>query len=50
VDLESIQFDSHLLKKIPYSENYELINFLADNKEIGNGMAMLAVMQELGKL
>jgi hypothetical protein len=27
-----------------------LIHFLPDNKEKGNGKAMLAAMQELGKL
>ena len=48
--LDSIQFECHELPKLHYDENSELIHFLADNKEKGNGMAMLAAMQELGKL
>ena len=48
--LDSIQFECHELPKLKYDENCELIHFLADNKEKGNGMAMLAAMQELGKL
>jgi hypothetical protein len=42
--LDSIQFECHELKKLDYDEQSELINFLPDNKERGNGMAMLAAM------
>jgi hypothetical protein len=48
--LDSIQFECHELQKLNYDEQSELINFLPDNKERGNGMAMLAAMQELGKI
>jgi hypothetical protein len=48
--LDSIQFECHELPKLHYDEQSELINFLPDNKERGNGMAMLAAMQELGKI
>jgi len=48
--LDTIQFMCHELEKIKYDENSEVIHFLPDNKEKGNGMAMLAAMQELGKI
>ena len=50
ISLDIIQFECHELQKLNYDEQSELINFLPDNKEKGNGMAMLAAMQDLGKL
>ena len=48
--LDTIQYQCHILPKQKYTEDTEIINFLPDNKEKGNGMAMLAAMQELAKI
>jgi hypothetical protein len=42
--LDTIQFECHELPKLNYDQQSELIHFLPDNKERGNGMAMLAAM------
>jgi hypothetical protein len=42
--LDTIQFECYELPKLNYDQQSELIHFLPDNKERGNGMAMLAAM------
>jgi hypothetical protein len=37
-----------VVPKLHYDENSELIHFLPDNKEMGNGIAMVAATLELG--
>lgn len=44
-----IQYECHKLECLKYNENFEIINFLIDNKEPGprTGMCMAAGLSEL---